>query len=59
MQNKIALITGASGGIGQAIAHAFAKQGTHVVLVDLNAASINDLATLDCQPGDILLYVKD
>lgn len=32
LDNKVALITGASGGIGQAIAKAFVKQGAKVVL---------------------------
>lgn len=60
MQNKIALITGASGGIGQAIAHAFAKQGAHVVLVDLNAASLDDLAaSIKTQGVEVLLIVAD
>ncbi len=44
MKNKIALITGASGGIGHAIARAFAMQGAHVVLVDNHAAPLNPLA---------------
>ncbi len=35
LQNKIALITGAASGIGEASARLFAKQGARVVVVDL------------------------
>jgi 3-oxoacyl-[acyl-carrier protein] reductase len=35
LENKIALITGASGGIGRAISVLFAKEGARVVLCDL------------------------
>ncbi|MBU4078155.1 SDR family NAD(P)-dependent oxidoreductase, partial [Patescibacteria group bacterium] len=34
LKNKIAIITGAGGGIGSTIAHTFAKEGCSVILVD-------------------------
>jgi len=37
--NKVAIITGASRGIGQAIALAFAREGAHVVSVDIGDQS--------------------
>src|SRR5262245_5163934 len=36
LTNKIAVITGAGSGIGQAIASLFAKQGAHAVVLDMN-----------------------
>ena len=33
LEEKVVIITGASAGIGRAIAHAFAREGSHVVLV--------------------------
>jgi len=36
LQDKVALITGAAAGIGEAIAYLFAEQGAHVFVLDLN-----------------------
>jgi NAD(P)-dependent dehydrogenase (short-subunit alcohol dehydrogenase family) len=40
LQDRIALITGAGGGLGLAMAKLFAAEGAHVVLTDLNAEAI-------------------
>jgi NAD(P)-dependent dehydrogenase (short-subunit alcohol dehydrogenase family) len=40
LQNKVAIITGATGGIGFATAKNFIKQGAKVMLVDLNEAEL-------------------
>ena len=44
LQSRVALITGAGQGIGAACAHRFAQEGAAVMLVDVNAAQVADLA---------------
>jgi 2-hydroxycyclohexanecarboxyl-CoA dehydrogenase len=44
-EEKTALITGGSGGIGAAICKRFAAEGAHVVICDLNAEASEALAT--------------
>lgn len=44
LQGKIAFVTGAASGIGEAIAHAFAKEGAHVELADLNEDAVRKVA---------------
>ena len=44
LQNRIALITGASRGIGEAVAKAYAAAGAHVILI---ARSVNELERVD------------
>ena len=39
LQNRLALITGAAGGIGQAIAVAYARAGARVIVTDIPAAA--------------------
>jgi NAD(P)-dependent dehydrogenase (short-subunit alcohol dehydrogenase family) len=39
LQNKLALITGAGGGLGSAIALGFAREGARVIVADVQAAS--------------------
>lgn len=43
LANKLALVTGAGSGIGQAIVHKFAKQGASIVLVDVSR-SVEEVA---------------
>ncbi|NCA15269.1 MAG: SDR family NAD(P)-dependent oxidoreductase, partial [Proteobacteria bacterium] len=42
---KVAIVTGASSGIGEALALAMAAQGTHVVLVARSVDRLTALAT--------------
>ena len=42
LENKVAIITGASSGIGQAIAQLFAEEGASVVLIGRNEKNLND-----------------
>ena len=43
-QPEVVLVTGASGGVGRAVAHAFAKRGAHVGLVARGEPGLRDAA---------------
>lgn len=59
LQGKVAIVTGGAGGIGRGIAHAMAKEGAHVAIVDINEEKGNEtLAEInDITSG--MLFVKD
>lgn len=43
LKNKIALVTGASRGIGMAVAKAYAKEGAHVILVGRTVSGLEEV----------------
>lgn len=51
LKNKVAIITGAGRGIGQATAVKFAQEGARVVVCDLSPASIEDTVELCKKAG--------
>ena len=44
LDGKVALITGAAGGIGQAIARRLAREGAHVALADIRTEPLDEIA---------------
>ena len=42
---RIAVVTGAAGGLGQAIANKLLNDGMHVIGVDIDAAGLNKMAS--------------
>jgi len=51
LQGKIVVVTGAARGIGFAIAEAFAAQGAHTVILDLNSDSVEKAVQCLVQQG--------
>lgn len=51
LRDKVALVTGAASGIGQAIARCFAQAGAEVVIVDRNASGGRNTAESICHAG--------
>lgn len=53
---KIALVTGASGGIGRAVAESLAEEGALVVVTDLHGSGLEEL---EACPGELLIVEAD
>ena len=51
LQGKLALITGAGGGLGTAIAHGFVREGARVIVADVDTARATALALAIEQAG--------
>jgi len=54
LKNKIALVTGAARGIGEAVAAAFAREGAAVILTDIDAAGVKAAAARIGQRAEAL-----
>lgn len=51
LAGRVVMITGAAGGLGQALAWCFATRGCHVALLDRNATAVEQLACLLSKEG--------
>jgi NAD(P)-dependent dehydrogenase (short-subunit alcohol dehydrogenase family) len=59
-KDKVAVVTGAGAGIGQAVAKAFALEGASVVIVDINEEPANDtLQQIQKADGTGLVVIAD
>ena len=60
LEGKVAIVTGAGTGIGEAIAHKFAKEGANVVVNGLPDDPIQDVAeALNEYGGEAIAYAGD
>lgn len=60
LEGKVALITGASRGIGQGIAQAFAQEGAALILAARDSEALNRIAELMAKSGaDVLAVTAD
>ena len=59
LQGKTVVLTGAAGGIGQGLAHAFAGQGVRLLLLDRAAAPLQALAESLPAHAEVMIAVCD
>jgi len=58
MEDKVVVVTGASSGIGKAVAEEYASRGAKVVLADVNYAKLKDLSQVFESNGKDHLIVQ-
>jgi 3(or 17)beta-hydroxysteroid dehydrogenase len=58
LENKVALVTGAGGGIGAAICHRLSKEGAFVIAADLNFGNARKVAEQVGQGGAAVLPIQ-
>ncbi|WP_158797150.1 SDR family NAD(P)-dependent oxidoreductase [Pedobacter sp. L105] len=58
LDNKVAIVTGASSGIGEAIAITFAREGAKVVVSDINEEGGNKVVELIKSEGGDAFFIK-
>jgi NAD(P)-dependent dehydrogenase (short-subunit alcohol dehydrogenase family) len=60
MKGKVALVTGAASGLGRATALKLAQAGAHICIVDVNAAGLDETATLAQASGvEVLVHATN
>ena len=60
LEGKVAIVTGAASGIGQAMALRFAKEGARVMATDVNESGVNGtLETIRAEGGSGLAFIGD
>lgn len=58
LENKVSVITGAGSGMGLAMAKLFAKEGSKVIVSDLNEATINETVKAITSDGGVAFGIK-
>lgn len=59
LANKVALVTGATGGIGEASVRRFLEEGARVMAVGRSAEKLDALATAIDAPGELACFTAD
>lgn len=58
LTNKVSIVTGAAHGIGRAIAEAFAAEGAHVVLADIDSTEGESAAASIREKGQSAIFIR-